>query len=215
MIPITAINTHATARFWDRIANRYARKSVPNEEEYTIKLQKSRAAFRPTDHVLEIGCGTGTTALEHANDVATIHAIDISPEMIRIARQKAYDAGIENVTFDVSDIVALSATDTRYDVIMAHSILHLLPDVPATLRLLRHLLKPGGVLIANTPCIGDIAPWFRWVAPVGRTLRLLPHIAVFKDAAYRDWITESGFEIEQWWHPRPQASVYSIARSKP
>lgn len=207
------MTTHATARFWDRIANRYARKPVPNEAEYQTKLRKTAEVLKPTDRVLEVGCGTGSTALHHSSDVAHIRAIDVSPRMIDIARDKAVAAGVDNVTFDVADIASLSPDD-QYDVIMAHSILHLVPDTPRALRQLQHLLKPGGLLIANTPCIGDIAPFFAWIGPIGRKLRLLPYIGVFKDRDYQLWIESAGFDIAEWWHPRPKASVYSIARKR-
>ena len=211
MTTMTA-STHS-ARCWDRIAERYARKPVPIVEDYEIKLQKTRDVLQPTDRVLEIGCGTGSTAMRHANDAALIHSVDVSPEMVRIATEKARAASIENVTFEVSDIASLPVSDDRYDVIMAHSVLHLLPDLPTVFRQLRHLLKPGGLLIANSQCIGDTAPWFGFIAPIGRALRLLPPIAIFKEDDYRAWMTDAGFDVQEWWQPRAKASIYSIARS--
>ena len=52
-----------------------------------------------TDHILEVGCGTGSTALLLAADVAHVTASDISGNMIRIAMEKASTEGVANVSF--------------------------------------------------------------------------------------------------------------------
>ena len=52
-----------STRFWDRIAERYARKPVPDEAVYQEKLKVTREYFRADTDVLEIGCGTGSTAI--------------------------------------------------------------------------------------------------------------------------------------------------------
>jgi ubiquinone/menaquinone biosynthesis C-methylase UbiE len=77
------------ARFWNRIARRYARMKVPDEASYRHKLDRTRAYLGPGPEVFEFGCGTGTTALHHAPHVAHVRAVDISPAMIAIAREKA------------------------------------------------------------------------------------------------------------------------------
>lgn len=207
--PIT--RPHPDSRFWNFIAPRYARKAVPDQAAYETKLARTDGHLEPHDRVLEIGCGTGTTALHHAPRVAHVLATDISPRMIEIARQKAEAAAIDNVSFEVSSIDALD-TSARYDVILAHSILHLVADVPRTLRQLRRMLKPNGLLISSTPCIGDIAAWFRWIAPVGRALGVLPRINVFREPQFMHWIADAGFHVEEVWQPTPKASHYVVAR---
>ncbi len=201
------------ARFWNRIAERYARKPVPDQAAYETKLAKTDGYLEPDDRVLEIGCGTGTTALHHAPRVAQIRATDISPKMIAIARDKAQSAGIDNVSFEASGIDALDATPAQYDVILAHSILHLLDDVPRTLRQLHHMLEPGGLLISNTQCIGDSIPWLAWIAPLGRAIGVLPRINVFREAEFLKWLADAGFDIEEVWQAKPKASHYVVARA--
>jgi len=78
-----------SAKFWNRIADRYSRQRVADEESYLKKLKKTQEYFRPHMEVLEIGCGTGSTAIAHAPFVKHIEAIDISSRMIEIARGKA------------------------------------------------------------------------------------------------------------------------------
>ncbi|MEL7448440.1 MAG: class I SAM-dependent methyltransferase [Pseudomonadota bacterium] len=205
---------HADAHFWDRIAARYSRKAVADQAAYETKLAKTDSYLKPSDRVLEIGCGTGTTALHHAPRVQHVLGTDISPKMIDIAREKAVAAGAGNVAFEVSSIDDLDNTAAQYDVILAHSILHLLEDVPGTLSRLHRMLKPGGLLISNTQCIGDSAAWLAWVAPLGRGLRLLPRINVFREPEYLQWIDDAGFAIEEVWQPKPKASHYIVARAE-
>lgn len=213
MTALTMSKTEPDARFWDRIANYYSRKAVPDQAAYQHKLDTTDTYLKAGDRVLEVGCGTGTTALYHAPKVAHVDATDISPKMIEIARDKAKDAGVDNATFTVSSIDALDPPAGGYDVVLAHSILHLVEDVPGALKKLRAALKPNGVLASSTPCIGDTAAWFGWVAPVGRAIGLLPRINVFKEASFQQWLIEAGFEIEKVWTPKPGASPYFVARA--
>ena len=204
---------HADARFWDRIAKRYARKAVTDQAAYETKLEKTDSYLQPADRVLEIGCGTGTTALHHAPRAGHILATDISAKMIDIARENARLGGINNVCFEVSSIDELDTTPHQYDVILAHSILHLVADVPRTLGQLHPMLKPGGLLISNTQCIGDSAAWLGWIAPLGRVLGVLPRVNVFREQEFLQWIGDSDFDFEEIWHPKPKASHYIVARA--
>ena len=200
------------ARFWNRIAKRYAKKPVPDQQIYETKLAKTNSFLKPTDRVLEIGCGTGTTAIHHAPRVAHVLATDISERMIEIARAKARAAEVHNIDFKVASVDSLSAAPNSFDVILAHSILHLLPGVDRELVRLHQMLKPGGLLISSIPCIRDFFPLFRYIGPVGRILRVLPRVNVFSKAELDQWLTDAGFVTEEQWQPRPKSGVYIVAR---
>jgi len=86
---MTVSTSPPSAKFWDRIADRYSRKPVADEAAYQKKLQVTREYLRPDMEVLEFGCGTGSTAIVHAPCVKQIRAIDVSAKMIEIARHKA------------------------------------------------------------------------------------------------------------------------------
>ena len=133
------------ARFWDRNAKRYARSPIADQDAYERKLEITRGYFTPESEVLEFGCGTGSTALLHAPHVRHILATDYAAGMLQIARQKASDQGIENVTFTQSSIEEFR-TDRRFDAVLCLSLLHLVADRPAALARAFELLKPGGVL---------------------------------------------------------------------
>ena len=212
MTPMQNIQRHPDAGFWDRIAARYSRKPVADQATYETKLGKTDSYLKQDDQVLEIGCGTGTTAIYHAPRVAQVLATDISPKMIDIARSKARAASVSNVRFEVSDIDKLGGRSEQFDVILAHSVLHLVKDVDRVLRQLHRMLKPGGLLISSTNCIGDNAAFLRYLAPLGRALGLLPRISVFREPEFERWMDAAGFVIEERWQPKPKSSIYVVAR---
>ena len=200
------------ARFWDKMAAKYSRQPVANEEAYQHKLAKTREYFKPDMSVLEFGCGTGTTSLSHAPFVKHIRATDFSPNMIEIARDKAKAAGVENVTFECVGVEDFSGTDGAYDVIMGHSILHLLDDKEAVIAQVRRWLKPGGVFISSTVCLGDKMGWFRFIAPIGRAIGVFPLVRVFKGAELARALRDAGFQIDYEWQPENGVSMFFVAR---
>ncbi len=204
-----------SARFWDRIAARYARSPISDPATYARKLEATRRYLAPAHEVLEIGCGTGSTALEHAPRVRHLHAIDYSGRMIEIAERKRVAAGIDNVTFECRALEDLDPAAQRYDVILALNVLHLLPQWRATLPRLAALLEPGGVLVSSTACLGDGMGWVRYVAPLGSALRLIPAIAVMTAAELEDGLRAAGLEIVEQWSPGRNKALFTVARKVP
>jgi ubiquinone/menaquinone biosynthesis C-methylase UbiE len=202
------------ARFWDKRAEKYALRPVADQETYEKKLEITRSCFRPDSEVLEIGCGTGSTALAHAPHVKHILATDISPAMIDIARAKAQAGQIQNVTFETRSVAGHDIAESSYDVIMAHNLLHLLEDPAAAIAAAYRGLKPGGVFISSTACIGDMSWYFRIIAPVAHFLRLIPLVKVFTQAQLKQSLTEAGFDIDQEWLPKKNAAVFIIASKR-
>ena len=66
------------SKFWDKIADRYSKSPVADEDSYQRKLQVTREYLRPDMKVLEFGCGTGSTAITHAPFVNHIQAKGLS-----------------------------------------------------------------------------------------------------------------------------------------
>jgi len=75
-------------RFWNRVAARYAARPLKDVAAYEALLGDVAGRLQPTDTVLEIGCGTGGTAIRLAPRVAHWLATDFSSEMVRIAQAK-------------------------------------------------------------------------------------------------------------------------------
>lgn len=200
-----------TPDFWNGMAKQYAAQPVENPNAYAHKLEKTRELFTPDMQVLEMACGTGSTAIEHAPYVKSIRAIDFSSEMITIAKNKAEAAGVSNVDFAVQSIDDLPP-DQQFDMVQAHSILHLLPDYPTVLDKVFTLTKPGGYFISSTACMDDMNPLFRIALPVARWLGKAPHVSFFTGTEIVTEIQRAGFAIEYEWRPDPKSAIFVMAR---
>ena len=200
------------ARFWDRISTKYARRPIADEAAYQQKLEVTQSYFEPELEVLEFGCGTGGTAIRHAPFVKHIYAIDISPKMIEIARRKAVKARVFNAKFYVASIDEFVPPDRGYDAVLGMSILHLLANRDAVIAKVHAMLKPGGVFISSTVCLGDFAPWMRIVAPIGGAVGLLPTLRVFTAKQLAASLIGAGFEIDHEWRPGKKDSVFIVAK---
>jgi len=200
--------------FWNKHADKYSQRAISDEATYQKKLEVTRKYFQPDMEVLEIGCGTGTTAIAHAPFVGHIRATDLSPRMVEIATDKAKAAGIDNVAFEVSSVAALDVPGASIDVVMAHNILHLLEDKERAIADIHNMLKPGGVFVTSTPCLGDMMLPIRLIVPVGRFLRLLPPVKVLSVAELKGSLESAGFEIDYEWQPKKRAAAFIVCRKR-
>ncbi|MEQ8708608.1 MAG: methyltransferase domain-containing protein [Rhodospirillales bacterium] len=201
----------ADSAFWDRIAPRYARSRISDQASYDRKLAVTREHLTPEMDVLEFGCGTGSTAILHAPFVRQITAIDISGGMLDIARAKAAEAGIENLSFRQDGVETFDADGQTWDLVMGHSILHLLADRQAAITKVHALLKPGGRFITSTPCLSGPMSWLKPVLPVARIFGLVPYVAFFTPATLEQEISAAGFRIEHSWQPGRTKALFLIA----
>lgn len=198
------------AAFWNKVAPRYAAMRIRDPEGYEATLQAIAALLKPEDRLLEIGCGTGTTALRLSPLVAKVTATDFSEEMLAIARAKP---GADRVDFRQADAAA-SIGDEPFDVICAFNLLHLVPDLGATLAQIRRQLKPDGIFLSKTPCVGEMSPMIRIVVPVLRVLGLVPPLKSLKREALVHALTEAGFAIHEIrTFGKSRGSPFILARS--
>lgn len=184
--------THSKQQtFWNRIAGRYAARPIKDVAAYEAMLADVASRLKPSDRVLEIGCGTGGTAIRLAPGVAHWTATDFSSEMIEIARAKP--AG-ENLSFVVSD--ARNAFDHGpFDAICAFNVLHLMEEPPATLDQIFANLKPGGLLISRTWCFADMGLKLRALFSLLRAVGMFPAVTPYTVSQLRHAILNAGFEI--------------------
>jgi 2-polyprenyl-3-methyl-5-hydroxy-6-metoxy-1,4-benzoquinol methylase len=199
-------------RFWDRIAERYSRKPIADEAAYQKKLQVTREYFQPEMEVLELGCGTGSTAIAHAPYVKHILAIDLSSRMIEIAQTKADDESIVNVTFKRSTIDALNVSAHSLDAVLGLNILHLLDNMEEVIAMVHNMLKPDGIFVTSTPCIGDTMKFFKVIAPIGKLFGLMPLVKVFTTKELESSLADAGFEIVYRWQPGRGEAVFIVAK---
>ena len=196
-------------RFWNRIAARYAARPLKNPAAYEAMLQAVAARLTPEQRVLELGCGTGGTAIRLAPGVAEWVATDFAAGMLDIARAKPGAAAVRFVLTD-----AQAAFDGGpYDIICAFNVLHLVDDLQGLLRAAHDALQPGGLLITKTWCFADL-PWqMRWLFTLLRWVGLFPAARMLDGVGLRQAIQAAGFAIveERVFGEYPQ-NPYLVAR---
>lgn len=168
--------TDKAERFWDGRAAAYDDADDSGQADETL-LGDIRQHLRPEDGVLDVGCATGTYTLAIAGDVAQVTGIDISSQMIDLARQKAAAQGASNVTFRQATLADDAYDEATFDVVLALNVLHLVPSAAEAVARAGALLKPGGRLITETPCLGQkrslLGLFLRGLSRIG----LVPHLS--------------------------------------
>jgi ubiquinone/menaquinone biosynthesis C-methylase UbiE len=202
----------ASNRFWNRLAKHYSQQPIADEATYQRKLDVTRGYLKPDMELFEFGCGTGGTAIIHAPFVKHIRAIDFSEAMLSIARQRAEEAGVNNVSFELGAIEDLVVPPAQFDMVLGLSVLHLLEDSDAAIGKVFAMLKPGGLFVSSTTCIAETGRIIRFLAPLGKALTLLPHLNIMTKPELLDSLGSAGFVIEQEFQPGKGRAVFAVAR---
>ncbi|SFS00742.1 class I SAM-dependent methyltransferase [Yoonia litorea] len=202
----------STADFWDKAAEKYAASKIKDENAYEDTLERTRGFLKKDDHLLEVGCGTGTTALKLAKDVARITATDVSSGMLDIAEKKRQDAGVENVHFIKAEVMT-DMPDAPFDAVFASSILHLVDDLDATLAHLFSLLKPGGYMVSKTTCLKQMSILIPPMIKVMQAFGKAPAVLVFSADELESAFTRAGFTlIETRYFGKNRAARFIVAK---
>lgn len=184
------------ARFWDRTSRKYAKSAVADQDGYQRTLDRTRGLLGTTDRVLELGCGTGSTAMLLAPDVKAYLATDFSLGMIAIAQEKSRKAQAPGLEFRAATAESPDLQAGQFDAVLGFNYLHLVRDLPATLRRVHELLSADGLFVSKTPCLGDMNPLIRMaLLPAMRATGLAPHAGSFSTVELAQHIAKAGFDI--------------------
>lgn len=205
--------TDKSTRFWDKLAPRFDRYEEKSEATYKLMTDKVQGYLGKNDFVCDFGCGTGLVSNPIAPFVRQIKAIDISSKMIEIARNKATELGIGNIEYTQTNIFDSSLVEGSFDVVIAAYILHLVDDVKIVLERINNLLKPGGMLLSMTPCLGDAAI-LRFMLSFAALTGLVPRTKAFTVSKLENQINLASFEINESTCLNPDGSQQFIAAKK-
>jgi SAM-dependent methyltransferase len=145
------------------------------------------------DTVLDLGSGGGIDVLLSARRVGATgraYGLDMTDEMLELARRNAAEAGVTNVEFLKGEIEAIPLPDTTVDVIISNCVINLSTDKPAVLTEAFRVLRPGGrfgvsdVVAEDHLSPADRAERGRWVGCIAGALTF---------AEYRDGLAAAGF----------------------
>jgi arsenite methyltransferase len=105
------------------------------------------AELREGETVLDLGSGGGIDVLLSARRVGPsgrVIGVDMTDEMLELARRNAADAGVGNVEFRKGTIESIPVYDASVDVVISNCVINLAADKPAVFREIARVLRPGG-----------------------------------------------------------------------
>ncbi|KAK3349650.1 methylase [Lasiosphaeria hispida] len=197
----------ADTRFWDKTSLKYSQSPISDQAGYQRTLDKTITLLKPDHAAVELGCGTGSTAIQLSRHVRSFLGTDISSGMIDVANKKISapesstgDGGkeeIQGLAFRVATAEELVSATEKFNVVLGFNYLHLVRDMPGTLKSVNTLLVPGGLFISKTPCIRDMTfgPVLLPVISLARVVGLAPSVAGFTAGELNKQIEAAGFEV--------------------
>lgn len=181
------------AKWFNDRAEAFSKQVMKNVAGWEDTNSRIRKYLTPTSNVLEVGCGTGTTAIKLSENCAHILSTDIAENMVRIARERATAASVTNVTFQVAD--AATPPDGHFDVILALNVINVCEYPSSVMRALHSRLKPGGIIVTKIHAL-EFNWWQRVKLPVDQFLGNMPEFVHFLELADLVELHEKlGFEV--------------------
>lgn len=190
------------------------------------------AELRPGQTVLDLGSGAGLDCFNAARQVGKegrVIGVDMTAEMISLARMNQSRLGIENVEFRLGEIEHLPVADGSVDVVISNCVINLSPDKPQVLREAWRVLKPGGRLaISDIATQGALPQDLRsdlssWASCVAGALEVQEYRALLEAAGFVNVEIEPAFVYAEVQEPdgailkrsedageNPKIRVYSV-----
>ncbi len=151
------------------VATEYSKKVAPRRFSQFLTLVHE-LELEGHEKVLDIGSGPGELSIQIANQLEAggfLHGIDLSPNMIRLAKRTAAAHGSRNVAFDKGDALNLSFNDSTFDLVVSSNAFPWVPDRERFLREVYRVLKPGGrfgLVALSNRCYREFAEAFKRVS---------------------------------------------------
>ncbi len=153
------------------------------------------AALLPGQTVLDLGSGGGIDcflAAKMVGDTGSVLGVDMTPEMIRLARKNAEKVGVTNVEFRLGEIEHLPIADASVDVIISNCVINLSPDKDQVFREAFRVLRPGGRLqvsdiVWTRPVPEDVkSDMEQWAGCVAGALEESDYLAKIRAAGFAE-----------------------------
>lgn len=181
--------------FWDKRAEKYDDEITRHDLQYLRTIDSTAPLLKESDVVLDLGCASGEMCLDLAATVSRVRGIDTSGGMIELATQKLRARDIKNADFSRSDAFDTDLENGAFSAITAFNVFHLVEDLPAVLARLYCLLTPGGLLVSQTPCLGERNWIFRTLVGLAQKSGLAPPIRGLAFDELASLMIRCGFEV--------------------
>lgn len=174
------------------VAQAYATSAV-HASGLDLKRLVEAAALTGSEQVLDLGCGAGHTALAVAAGAAKVVAIDITPEMIEVARGLAATRNADNVSFRLASVARLPFPDASFDLITSRYSAHHYADPQAALREAARVLRPGGRFLLGDTVAPEI-PSLDTFYNAAELLRDISHVRNWRVSEWQQMFARAGFD---------------------
>ena len=179
-------------KFWDLISTRYAASPISDRTAYETKIENIKTYLTPEDVVLDIGCGTGTQCGDLAGCVKQVTGIDISRKLLAVAEQRRAERKLDNVAFLPTSLFDERFRPGSIDVVMAFYVLHFFENIDAVFQRVHDLLKPDGLFISETACLGANSKMAGKLLRFAGDLGLLPKINLLTTSQLERTMEQAG-----------------------
>lgn len=181
--------TKDSARRWfDRRSGSYEGGATSRWRDPVQRASLDALELTPDDRLLDVGCGTGAASRAAAQIAGSVVGVDLSPQMIREAVDRAGD--IENVRFEIGDAEHLAFAGGAFTAVLCSNSFHHYPDPVRAVGEMRRVLARGGRLVLGDAC-GDLATarvadrFLRWFEP--------GHVRLYRSGELGSFLQVNGF----------------------
>jgi SAM-dependent methyltransferase len=172
-----------------------SRQSNPDSLGYALNFAFFKPYLKPSDRVLDFGCGNGGMLRHLRAQVAEVEGLEVNPAAAELARATGF-----RVYPGLADIPA----DRLYDVILSNHVLEHVRDVAGTLEMIRAHLRPGGLFVTKLP----VDDWRAGHQQTWSDRDIDHHLHTWTPRLFANVLRESGYEVREVrvvtsaWHPR-------------
>ena len=159
---------------------------------HTLAATLTGSSKRPV--VLDIGCGAGHAGFAVAPAAASVTAFDLSPQMLAVVDGVARERGFDHLRTVQGDVTALPFDDAAFCMVVTRFSAHHWRDVPAALREVRRVLKPGGLFVVIDITAPE-TPLHDTTLQAVELLRDGSHVRDYRPSEWQQMLADAGFTV--------------------
>ena len=180
--------------------------------DYAAKLVRAELASRTS--MLDVGCGAGHLSFVLAPAFERVVATDLSSSMLATVQQEAGQRQLPQIRVQPAGAAALPFADGQFDLVASRYSAHHWHDVPACLREMRRVVRPGGAMLM-IDLMGDESPLVDTHLQAVELLRDPSHVRDYSPSQWRSMLEAAGFVVQQemFWASRMEFSAW-VARMR-
>ena len=183
-------------KYWDKFSSKFDKRKRKEWKVYeSLLFNKIADDMNKESTVLEVACGTGRVTLEISKQAKKVYAIDISSQMIDVARKNIEEKGINNVELSVEDAYNLPFDNDMFDIVVCINSLHNMIYPEKALSEIKRVLKPEGRFVATVTGIGSRK--FKIMMSIFKFLTNFPVFHKLNLEEFADMLSKAGFSIEK------------------